>query len=265
MITSNLLSPEEIHAYGRDGYLAPKFKLSEADIDKLQRITLRLVADNPQARAAIRRPHLVARTGSHGFDKQADWLHIAANPRILDMIENLIGPDIILWTSTIFYKAPLETGTPWHRDQCPFLKQTDVDEIITVWIAVFDVRKEDGALRLIPQSHLRQPTGVPSTQDSQANGRVCLNASEEETAVNAELEAGQMILFDASTVHGSWPNFSSRERYGYSVRFFRATSRFDRSSELALARSRELILVRGDDRAGNISYPKASTEQPIVN
>ena len=73
------------------------------------------------------------------------------------------------------------------------------------------------------------------------------------SAVNIELEAGQMVIFDVSTVHGSWPNLTSKLRAGYAIRFFPASNHFDRSSEAGAARGRELILVRGQDRARNIS------------
>jgi len=259
-----MLSPDEIDAYQRDGYLVPRLKLCEADVDKLQRFTQQLVADNPQARAAIRRPHLADAAGSQTLERQVDWLNIAKNPKVLDIVEQLIGPDIVLWTSTLFYKAVQEAATPWHRDKCPFLSLSEGEAIITVWIAVFDVLRKDGALRVLPGSHIQGPLDLRSVDDRHIYGRLCLTETDERTAVDVELDAGQMIIFDASTVHGTWPNLSSCERYGYSVRFFPATSYFDRSTTLGLERSRELILVRGEDRAGNISCPMAAADRPII-
>jgi ectoine hydroxylase-related dioxygenase (phytanoyl-CoA dioxygenase family) len=244
-------SEDETDVYRSDGYVVPKFQLAESDLDKLQHLALQLVADNPQGRGAIRSPH-IAENGSPTVEKQAEWLSISSNPKLLDMIERFIGPDIILWTSTLFYKAPWEGSTPWHRDGCPFLTLAKSDATITAWIAVFDVTRENGALRVIPKSHIYRPTGVPDINDRYTAGPVCLSEAEERTAVDVELKAGQMIIFDVSTVHGSWSNLTSRGRYGYAVRFFPSTSRYNRHSEAALARSRELILVRGQDRAGNI-------------
>jgi hypothetical protein len=146
-----MLSADETNVYRSDGYLVPKFELSDPDLDKLQQLTLQLVADNPQARGAIRSPH-IAESGSGTFESQAEWLNVASNPKLLDMVEQFIGPDIILWTSTLFYKAPWEAATPWHRDGCPFLTLAKSEATITAWIAVFDVTRENGALRVIPIS-----------------------------------------------------------------------------------------------------------------
>ena len=255
----NVLSREEIEKYKCNGYLVPKTKLSEVDVDKLQRLTLQLVADNPQARGGIRGPHL-ADGSSKSFERQAGWLDIATNPKLLDIIEELIGPDIILWASTLLCKSLLEAGTPWHRDgrYYPIRPLTN----ITAWIAVFDVLRENAALRFIPGSHVCRPMDADGANEPGTDGRLHLSEKEEGTAVDVELEAGQMVVFDVSTVHGSWPNLSSCERYGYSVRYFPATSLYDRSCATVLARSRELILVRGQNRAGNRLAPLVDANHP---
>jgi hypothetical protein len=255
----NVLFVDDIESYRRNGYLVPTLRLSGGDLDKLQRLALRFIADNPNAKGGLRGPHLANGISSQSAESQAGWLSIITRPELLDIIEQLIGPDIILWTSTLFYKPPLEEATPWHRDGCPFLSQTKSEETITAWIAVFDVERENGALRVIPGSHIFQPWHAPDSHDQHRAGSVILSDVEERAAVDVELEAGQLIIFDVSTVHGSWPNRSSRARAGFAVRYFPATSYFDRSSVAGFARGRELILVRGQDRAGNTFEPLVDT------
>jgi hypothetical protein len=263
---TKMLSPDQISRFWRNGYIVPTFKLSESDVAKLQRLTLQLVDQNPKARAAIRRPHLDDGSGLQSAKSRLDWLSIATNSKLLDIVEQLIGPDIILWTSTLFYKASQEAATPWHRDNCPFLSLKESEAVVTAWIAVFNVRREDGALRVVPESQIGAKRPSSNVGDRHLYGRVCLSEFEESTAVDAQLAAGNMIIFDASLVHGSWPNVRSRERYGYSVRFFPARSCFDRSSALGFARWRELILVRGNYRAGNSgTCDTTSADRTVLN
>jgi ectoine hydroxylase-related dioxygenase (phytanoyl-CoA dioxygenase family) len=79
-------------------------------------------------------------------------MDIASHPDLLDMIEQIIGLDIILWGSGIFYKRELAgPATPWHRDSV----YTPIRPLATttVWIAVFDSVVANGCLRVIPGSH----------------------------------------------------------------------------------------------------------------
>lgn len=242
----NLLSKEELDAYRRDGFVIPRFKFSDADTDKLQRLTQQLVAQNPQVRGGIRRPHLTDGSCPHSAETSSAWLDIARNPDLLEIIEDLIGPDIVLWTSTLFYKTPLEPSTPWHRDGRYYpIKPLAT---ITAWIAVFDVVRESAALRMVPGSQISRPIC------DAGEGGLHLSEAEESAAVDVELDAGQMVVFDVSTIHSSWPNLSYSGRAGYAVRYFPSTSFYDRSCAPGLA-SRELILVRGQDRAGNKFRP----------
>jgi hypothetical protein len=252
LIHSNLLSQPDIDGYLQRGYLLPNLRLSETHVETLQRLSVQLVAGNPQAQGAIRSPHLVAGTASKGLTIEASWFHIAADPNLLDIVEQLIGPDIILWTSTLFFKPPLGAATPWHRDGCPFVNLENTESAVTAWIAVFDVMRENGALRVIPKSHASGSLSIGSPNERHIAGCVHPRKSDEHTAVDVELRAGEMIIFDVSTVHGSLPNQSSCSRYAYAARFLPAARAFDRTSVAGLARSRELILVRGRDLAGNI-------------
>jgi ectoine hydroxylase-related dioxygenase (phytanoyl-CoA dioxygenase family) len=244
------LSQEEIDFFRRNGYVVPKFRFSETDVAKLQRLTLRLVACNPEVHGGIRRPHLADGSSSKSHEDQAAWLSFATDIPLLDIIAQLIGPNIILWTSALFYKLPFEAATPWHRDGRFYpIKPLAT---ITAWIAVFNTEKRNAALRVIPGSHICERFDLYDSDDVGGDGRLFLSEVEESKAVDVHLRAGQALLFDVSTAHSSWPNASFDPRAGYAVRFFPATSVYDRGEAAGLARDRELILVRGQDQAGNI-------------
>ena len=259
-MSANVLSKEELDAYNRDGFVVPKFKLTGADLEKLQRLTPQLVADNPHISGGIGSPHLLGASNLQKVKTQEGWIDIALQPQILDMMEQIMGPDVILWASTLFYKPPLKgPATAWHRDGAYY----PIKPLATtsVWIAVTESVRENACLRVIPGSHHEQKlgdhgTGHWSTMDNYEGLR--RNEFDESKAVDVELQPGQMVIFDVYTIHGSWPNEGSKSRAGYSLRFFPATSHYDHSAsddEFKVAggvRGRELILARGRDRAGNV-------------
>jgi len=241
------LSREDVDVYQRDGYVLPKFRLEGESLETLQRLTRKLVSDNPGV-SGFRRPHLNDSGHVQSGEQHLGWLKIASLPRLVDAVEQLIGPDIILFTTTLFYKPPLEAATRWHRDgHCYPINPLATT---TAWISVFDMTNKNAALRVIPGSHMCKRLEIDRA--SEEDGRLSLSEAEERAAIDVELQAGEMILFDVSTVHGSWPNRSFAPRAGYAIRFFPSTSHYDRSRANGLFRHQHLFLVRGLDRAGNI-------------
>ena len=113
-----VLDADEVAAYHRDGYLVPRYRLSPKVLDKLATLTAQVIADNP---GKVDQPLLgvhIPGGGTQGLKLPAGFIDIAAHPDILDMMEQLIGPDLILWGSVLFYKRAHEGPvTPWHRDE----------------------------------------------------------------------------------------------------------------------------------------------------
>ncbi|HEX4077554.1 MAG TPA: phytanoyl-CoA dioxygenase family protein [Rhizomicrobium sp.] len=256
----NLLSDAEIATYRRDGYLVPRFALRGDELTKLQAMTERLLANNPHITdGTIGSPHLVNGKGSQNVVTESGWLDVARHPKILDMMEQVVGLDLVLWTSTMFHKAPeIGPATPWHRDGVFY--PIEPLATTTVWIAVYESTLENACLRVIPGSHRAQQVGHHVTghwSERAGGGAIAPEEIDEAQAVDVELKPGQMVIFDIYTAHGSRPNIGRRPRAGYAVRFFPATSHYDHlasDEDYKVAggvRNRELILVRGRDRAGN--------------
>ncbi|HEV8260327.1 MAG TPA: phytanoyl-CoA dioxygenase family protein, partial [Burkholderiales bacterium] len=184
------------------------------------------------------------------------------HPDIVDIVEQIIGPDIILWGTGIFHKRALAgPATPWHRDA----SHTPVKPLATtsVWIAVFDSLRANGCLRFLPGSHAARQVGAHSVQDRKdLVFGVTVDESEvnESKAVDVELRAGEMVLFDIFTIHGARNNLAEQRRAGYTLRFMPSTSHYDHDA--AVLRElpgyghhlRPLILVRGVDRSGKNDF-----------
>jgi len=255
----SVLTAPEIAAYHRDGYVVPRYRLPAAELARLQRLTEKILLDNPHLRdAPITCPH-VPGSGVQGLKSSPEWLDVSTAPAILDMMEQLLGPDLILWGSNLFYKRALEgPTTPWHRDGRHWVMRPLVT--VSVWIAITDSMLDNGCLRFIPGSHASQELGEHYDAAEPGlifPGTIRADEFDEADARDIEVEAGQMVLFDAYTIHGARANRGTRPRGGYSLRFMPATSHFHHDAAVrrdtpgSAQHTRPLILVRGMDRAGN--------------
>jgi len=237
--------------YERDGQITVDGKLPDAFMAAVREKMEALFAARPELGTDYV-PHLI--------DMDRSWLEIARHPQILDAVQEVIGPDIIVWGSALFCKKP--TGgkaTPWHQDgqYWPIRPLRTV----TVWIAIDPATVENGCLRVIPGSHAAETLykhGVNNSDQVVLNQELDLNLLPQSTPRDVVLEPGQFSVHDVYTVHGAEPNNSGKRRAGLTFRYMPASSHFDR----ALARQmveelgvidiskRELHLVRGVDRSG---------------
>ena len=189
----------------------------------------RLVARHPEFRQYC--PTLLA------YDLR--FLEIARTPEILEMVGQILGPDIALWNSSLFAK-PAADGKRAPRHQDGQYWPIRPLATCTVWIAIDDSTTENGCLRVIPGSHHGQRLRAHRKTDADdvtLNQELLASEYDETRAADLVLKAGQMSLHDVYLPHGSEPNFSSRPRRGMTLRFMPTTSVFDR--DIARAQARE--------------------------
>lgn len=253
------LTPAEIEGYRRDGQVTPGWRLPVAQVARLQNALARLVA----ARADLK-PDFIPLPHTPWGDPAAEplareFFEFATDPALLDIVEQLIGPDIVLWASAVFCK-PAATGleVPWHQDgqYWPIRPRATV----TAWIALDEVGEDNGCMRVIPGSHLLGDFShdVSDREDLVLNNVVNDPRLDLSTVRNIELAPGQFSLHDANLVHGSLPNRSGRRRAGYAIRYMPATSHYDRAIDMGKVSAlsaldfagRPIWLLRGVDRSG---------------
>jgi Phytanoyl-CoA dioxygenase (PhyH) len=253
------LDPDEVVRYHEDGYLVPRWRLPDELLERIRASLERLIAENP----GVRPEHLVLRWGggAKALPTHAAFLDYVRTPALLDVVESMLGPDIICWGAHAFCK-PAGTGleVPWHQDgqYWPIRPLATC----TAWVALDDSTRDNGCLRVIPGSHRTRTCyhhRLDERPDLALNQTVAEDQFDERAAVDVELAAGQMSIHDAYMIHGSRANRSDRRRAGLAIRYMPATSRYDRSIKMpggaAAIRQdmsrRPIYLVRGRDRAGN--------------
>ena len=246
-----MLSADEIEHYHADGYVIPDFRLCDDVLDDIRAAHDRLIAKHPEF--ADYCPSLLA------FD--TGFLNIARIPGILDMVEQLIGPDFALWNSSFFAKpARVGTRTPWHQDG----EYWPIRPLATcsVWIAVDAATTENGCLRVIPGSHRRRELGHHDFNTADGLSLPLeLRDDEFDDASGRDivLDPGQVSLHDIYLIHGSEPNRSHKPRRGMTLRYMPTTSVYRR--DLAEGRigpvamsERTLYLMRGADVSGSNDF-----------
>lgn len=257
------LTPDERARYERNGQLTPQWRLPTAQLNRMQDALEQLLKARPEIRPDfIALPH-VPWEGPGGTEIAREFFDFATDPDLLDLVSAVIGPDIVLWASSVFCKPPgVGLEVPWHQDgqYWPIRPRATV----TVWIALDDVTRENGCMRVIPGSHRM---GEFSHQVSDREDLVLSNVLDDPRidltqAYDVTLEAGQLSLHDANLVHGSQPNRSQHRRAGFALRYMPSTSHFDRSLSMGKASAtvpvefaeRPIWLVRGIDRCGRNDF-----------
>lgn len=181
----------------------------------------RLNAELPELLTLLR-PGETARDIREWHETSRYLYDICLNPNILDLVEGVLGPNFFMWASSFFIKEPFSTATVgWHQDAYywPMTPQHSV----TVWLAFDDVDEENGAMQIIPGSHLggvlQHKRSRQETTDSVLTLELERGSFREDTAVQLKLRAGEISLHDDRAIHGSPANLSSRRRAGLTIRY----------------------------------------------
>lgn len=237
------LSEDQVRSYHRDGFLSPLPFLSRdeaaARLKDLERAEAHLGA--PMTRLERK-----WRGASYTY---LPWVNqVARDPRILDIVEDLLGPDLLVYTATFFMKEPgSDTFAAWHQDSTYF--GLSPHEHVTAWIALTDANHEAGCMEVLPWN------GEPARQFHHAAaklansingaGQVIVEPLEERGVVAMELAAGQFSLHHTLCRHRSAPNRASHRRIGLGISYIPTSARCTSSTRVSA------MLVRGEDRYGH--------------
>ena len=231
-----MLSESEINQYCTDGLVIPSgYRLSEQTLNEIDNLYRQLLESNRDiadfSPDFILGPHLDS-SDSYGIKGDPQWLEFAKLHEILDMIEQLIGGDFILWGMTIFGKpAGVGKATPWHQDGDYY--PIEPLETITVWISLDGSTPEQGCMRYIPGSH-RDKRIYSHHFEHRDDYTLAQVIDDDQIDLNLArdivLERGQISLHDVYLVHGSGPNLSDKRRMGLVLRIMPASSFYNHNS-----------------------------------
>lgn len=227
-------APDAVARYERDGILFPIAVLSAAEVARFR-------ASFDALASALHDPKPMDLGQCHLFYPWA--CDLATLPAVLDAVEAVIGPDILIHSSTIFPKYPRDPGfVSWHQDGHYW--ELDEPRLVSAWIALTDSAPDNGCMRVVPGSHRQRVPHAsrPGPEKILSSGLEVAVDVDERDAVDVVLGTGEMSLHHVNMIHGSKANTSDRMRIGFAVRYL---------SPLARQRidHHEVLLVRGRDTA----------------
>ncbi|QDT66176.1 phytanoyl-CoA dioxygenase family protein [Calycomorphotria hydatis] len=243
-----VLTAEQIEQFNREGYLKPFRVYSEEEITELRDyfdgLLERYIADGKDS-YSISSAHL-----RHGrvYD-------ILTNPKIVALVSDLLGENIIGWGSHFFCKMPGDgKSVAWHQDASYW--PLSPSKAVTVWLAIDDADVENTCMRFIAGSHhFGHMTYRPSTNDDHnVLNQTIENAEQYGTPVDDELKAGELSMHADLLLHGSEANLSDRRRCGLTLRYCSADVR------AGMDWNEKGVFVKGNDSSGHWKNPPRPSE-----
>jgi ectoine hydroxylase-related dioxygenase (phytanoyl-CoA dioxygenase family) len=222
--------------FQEQGFAKVEGLFSASEVDTIKQETRR-VLDAARAQAAARGepPASVAADGVFvGLAARSDFFRrLAGHPRLLDVLETMLGPDIeFLSDKVVFKAADVAYGSPWHQDW-PYWEGAHK---ISVWVALDAATPGNGCLRMLPGSHrgaARHDAAAPPKGEG-FNLRVGEDAVDESRAVVVPAAPGDAIFFHDLTLHASFPNRTGRDRWAL-ISTYRSAAEPDLAYEWAVA------------------------------
>jgi non-haem Fe2+, alpha-ketoglutarate-dependent halogenase len=236
------LTREQIDSYRYNGFLFPIPALTPEEIVTclagLERLETEL--GSPVAAADVK-------WRSHAYAHSPWFNTLIRHPKILDAIEDVIGPNILVWTSTFFIKEPHSpTFAAWHQDGSYF--GLEPHEQVCAWVALTDASREAGCMEhLSGRGAARQLHHSPLGLANSINraGQTIMESFDETGPVAMSLQAGEFSLHHEFSVHRSAPNNASHRRVGIGLNYVPTHVRVDSPVRLCA------MLVRGEDTHGH--------------
>jgi non-haem Fe2+, alpha-ketoglutarate-dependent halogenase len=250
---TNALTPDLVARYESDGYVFPVRVLDDDDVPQFRSAYDAYEGGLGAELAAVpARDRYVFFAETHAFLPFA--YELATQPAVLDAVESLLGPDLLIWDSRWFTKRPGDaTYISWHQDGTYW--ELSPPKVCTAWIALSRSFTGNGAMQVVPGSHVGGQLPHVDTFDEAnalARGQEIAVDVDEATAVTLTLEPGEMSIHHIGVVHGSKPNTSDESRIGFAVRYIAAEVKQAVESPMAM-------LVRGSDAHGNFDLLEAPT------
>lgn len=252
-----ILTDDQIAGFERDGFVFPVRAMPE---DEAQSFIDRLEAYEATTGAPIQSN---MRHQVHLLFTWADEL--VRHPRVLDAVEDLIGPNIICYMTNFFIKeAESPDFVSWHQDSIYW--GLEPHDVVTAWIALSDAPVESGAMKFLAGSHKWEE--VEHTDTYHENNLLTrgqemkLDVVDESKAHDVALKAGEISIHHVKLAHGSHPNTTPNRRIGLAVRYIPTYVR-----QVKLDRD-VAVLVRGEDKYGNfdpVPSPTADLDQAAID
>lgn len=239
------LTAQQLADYRGNGFLFPITVMGEADmrqhLDSLTALEARFGPMHYRVK-----PYLLVRSA----------YEIATNPLLLDAVESVLGPDILLWDGSYVIKEPhTRNFVSWHQDLTYWgLEMESDDDIVSAWVALTPATPRNGCMRFVRGSHRAGKFDHHDTFDDSNilhRGQSIAAEFDASDIAQIELAPGQVSLHQGWAVHSSNPNASDVRRVGLVLNYIKPSAR------QTVGIDETATLVRGTDSFGNFAEEPA--------
>lgn len=243
LVVENVFSPAEVNAFQcACDALAAQAQGLTASTDRMK---MKVFDDSTKLVQQVGDPH----------EMSGVWLDLVKDMRLLNMVEALLGPDLMVYYSQLMMKAPRQGFTaPWHQDFAFFPHSRA--EILACTVAIDDATLENGCIRVIPGSH---KLGLINHYDKDGlfTGIVQdTHGFDERTEVALPAKAGSVIFWHSLTLHASHPNRTEKPRRAFVIEYKNPANRLLSGSFSSRGEVRNIgLMVRGHDPSHDLLSP----------
>lgn len=206
------LTTEQVDYYNDNGFLGPIDLLSQAEVDEVRRHV-----EEIEGKLGVKMMSRFRIKAHLPFPFLCD---LVSHPKLLDAVEDLIGPNILCWGSSFFQKeADDKTFVSWHQDSTYY--GLEPPNTCTAWIAISEASIAAGCMRFLPGTHNK---GLYSHEELKEKSNLLsrgqtVKGLDESKAVHVPLKAGQFSFHKEDTLHASHPNTTGDRRIGLSIHY----------------------------------------------
>ena len=252
-LTDGRLSPNQIDTYWQDGFLFPISVFDPAHAAALRTELEEIEANWREADLPLPL-NMYKRVNAHLVIPLV--ARTALDRAVLDVIEGVLGPDLLLWSAELFIKEPHTTQVVSMHQDLTYWGMGETPDQVTAWIALSPATVESGCMDFVKGSH-KNP--ILPHKDTFSDNNLLSRGQEiavdvaEADKTHIELQPGQMSLHHGLTIHGSGANTSDDRRIGLAIRYLNP------NAQQKVADRDYAILARGEDRVGNFIHVPAPT------
>lgn len=297
------LSEDEIRFFYEHGYIGPFTIMSPEEVKSVK---ARLIEPLENAESPIypycegffevQTNEEIAMKAMKSRDRYLDnpiLLNLFKHPALTERCAQLLGPDLLLWRTQFFPKAPKSYGTPFHQASTylgdnrkeSVVNPPDVEDLfqLTCWFALTDATKENGCMTIVSGTGQEMyPLKIDlsdSSQPGKEKGRFGIHVLEYDYPINSknvqaiEMKAGQFYIFSERALHGSLDNKTEHWRWAVNGRIVRTDTRIYTQKMLEEGHSYSIVgvnkikldnwkaaLIRGQDHFGYNKLLEESTQ-----
>lgn len=247
------LSRDQIDDYWADGYLFPIEVMTPAEAALLRAEIERIEADGMAADLPLPL-NMYKRVNAHVVMPLA--ARMALDPRILDIVEGILGPDLMVWSAEFFIKEPHSLHEVGMHQDLTYWGFGATSDQVTAWLALSPATIDSGCMDFVAASHenpILPHTDTFSETNLLSRGQEIVVDVKQEDRTHVELRPGQMSLHHGLTIHGSGPNRSDDRRIGFAIRYVNPNARQE------IGERDYAMPARGRDRIGSFTHVEPPT------